>query len=112
MTVSEMQARRKAAEREPIAWDVYRAALIESGMVADARQRREVLIVPRSYAVVVSPDKPKFEYEPMPGDGHVFDDMLRAMGHKDEPRTLIDRLWADKHGVAEDWRQAQAEPEP
>lgn len=40
MSVFEQQQARKAAERDPVDWDKMRAALIESGMVAEAWQRR------------------------------------------------------------------------
>jgi hypothetical protein len=40
MSVYDQQQARKAAEPDPKPWDTYRAALIESGMVEDAWQRR------------------------------------------------------------------------
>ncbi len=42
MSVYEIQQERKRNEREPIDWDAYRAALIESGMVRESWQRRHV----------------------------------------------------------------------
>jgi hypothetical protein len=40
MNTWEIQAERKRNEREPRDWDTYRQALIESGMVAEAHERR------------------------------------------------------------------------
>jgi hypothetical protein len=41
MNTWELQAERRRNEREPRDWPTYRAALIESGMVEEARQRLE-----------------------------------------------------------------------
>jgi hypothetical protein len=39
--IAERQAERKRTERAPVDWGTYRKALIESGMVEEARARRE-----------------------------------------------------------------------
>ena len=104
MTVSEMQARRKAAELEPKDWPSYRQALIDSGMVDEARERRSVLVAISSPVVIADPARSAFHYNPRPRP---------ATGPAEQAtRTLGDAHWEDKHGVAEDWRQAQVEPEP
>ena len=39
-TVWELQAARKTSALQPVDWDTYRKALIDSGMVDEARERR------------------------------------------------------------------------
>lgn len=42
--IAELQQERKLNEREPIDWETYRQALIDSGMVDEARIRRETTL--------------------------------------------------------------------
>jgi hypothetical protein len=88
MNISDLQAQRKAAEREPIDWKTYRAALIGSGMVEEARRSREL---PRAIAYFTE-------------DPGAKEEALIALATGDfevlqvRPRTLVDELYLEKHG--------------
>jgi len=76
-SIAELQAARKAAEREPRDWDTYRQELIDSGMVEEAAQRRHIEEGYRESEIRGVPFM-----ESTPGDPTL--------------PTLIDALWEDR----------------
>jgi hypothetical protein len=85
----EIQAQRRAAEREPIDWDTYRLALIESGMVEEARKRRESETLDDKIGA--------YPTETWLRQISSVGDLLKRCGA--EEVTLVDELWEEEHGA-------------
>jgi hypothetical protein len=83
MSVYDQQQARKAAEREPIDWATYRAALIESGMVEEARLRRESATLDDKLAAYPA---------------ETWLRQVSSVGELLKSRTLVDALWEEEHG--------------
>jgi hypothetical protein len=103
MNVCDIQAQRKAVEREPIDWDTYRQALIDSGMVEEARKRRE-------HGCAMPPTDAEERYLAWVRDQSASREWIRFENGSSiavlgvEPgdirgtQTLVDFLWNDRFG--------------
>lgn len=101
MNAYEIQQERKRNEREPIDWDKYRAALIESGMVRESWQRRHVANFGFECDMPEDLDETCEHY--LAGAGMAQADPpfeIRTNGRDlfGEPKTLVDQLYEDKYG--------------
>lgn len=89
-SISEIQAARRRAERDPIDWPTMRAALIESGMVEERRwAQSEVEDIP-AFLRVGSEVRLDLGRVPLSYLEH-----LRVA-----EATLIDELYDEKHGTS------------
>lgn len=86
-SIAERQAERKRRELEPRDWDSYRRALIESGMVEEARLRRQADPLERAVASIVA------------GVANETIAALATPPHAEFGRTVIDALFEEKHGL-------------